>query len=60
VQRKVRLYDETTGLLIEEKWANADGTYSFPDLRTDLPFTVIAVDHLQAYNNVIAARVLAV
>ena len=59
VQRKVRLYESSTGLLIREQWSNSDGTYSFPGLRKDIAYTVSATDDLGNYNDVIAARVTA-
>jgi hypothetical protein len=60
VKRRVRLYEAKTGILILEKWANPDGTYSFPGVRRDLKYTVTATDYTNSYNDVIAANVTAV
>lgn len=58
-KRKVRLYEANTGILISEKWAGVDGSYSFTNLRGDIPYTITSTDHLNAYNDVVAAKVLA-
>jgi Concanavalin A-like lectin/glucanases superfamily len=60
VKRKVRLYESSTGVLLWEKWAANDGTYTFDTVSKAMEFTITAPDHTGIYNDVIAARVRAV
>lgn len=60
VKRRVRLYETSTGILIQEIWAGADGTYSFPGMKKGVQYTVTSLDYTNTYNDVIAARVEAV
>lgn len=59
-QRRVRLYESNTGILIREIWAANDGSYTFSGMRTDTDYTVTSTDYSKTYNDVIAARVRAV
>lgn len=60
VKRKVRLYESSTGVLLWEKWANDDGTYTFDTVSKAIEFTITSPDYAGIYNDVIAARVRAV
>lgn len=60
VKARIRLYEANSGQFIREMWSGADGTYTFPGLRTGIEYTVTAVDPSRNYNDVIAARVTAV
>jgi len=55
VSRKVRLFHETTGLLVKETWSDpVTGAYSFPYVRTDYIYTVVSYDHTGVNRAVIA------
>jgi len=56
-KRRVRLYEASTGVLIREQWAGADGSYRFEGLRKDYKYTVTAVDYSGVYNDVIKANI---
>ena len=58
--RKVRLYEAGTGILIREVWSATNGTYSFTGLRTDLKYTVTVTDDYETFNDMVAARITAV
>jgi hypothetical protein len=60
VKRKVRLYESSSGVLLWEKWANEDGTYTFDTVSKAIEFTITSPDCVGTYNDVIAARVRAV
>jgi hypothetical protein len=60
VKRRVRLYETSTGILIQEIWAGNDGAYSFPGMKKGVQYTVTSLDYTSTYNDVIAARVTAV
>jgi hypothetical protein len=56
-KRRVRLYDDRTGVLIREIWSADDGSYTFSGLRTDTKYTVSSTDYTELYNDVIAAHI---
>ena len=56
VKRRVRLYDANTGLLLCELWSASDGSYTFTGLRTDLKYTLSALDYSHSYADVISAN----
>lgn len=56
--RKVRLFNEATGILIAETWSDATtGAYSFTHIDPTQTYTVVGFDYTQAYRAVIADRV---
>lgn len=58
VKRKVRLYEQASGILVREIWANADGSYSFTGLNKGYKYTVTATDYPNYnYNDVIACNI---
>ena len=55
MRRRVRLFDERSGLLVREAWSDAaTGAYSFAGLDASRTYTVVAYDHDRAYRAVIA------
>ncbi len=55
MRRRVRLFDERSGLLVREAWSEAaTGAYSFAGLDATRTYTVVAYDHDHAYRAVIA------
>lgn len=55
MRRRVRLFDERSGLLVRETWSDAaTGAYSFAGLDAARTYTVIAYDHEHHYRAVIA------
>lgn len=55
MRRRVRLFDERSGLLVREAWSDAaTGAYSFAGLDASRTYTVVAYDHDHAYRAVIA------
>jgi hypothetical protein len=56
VQRRVRLYESSSGNFVREVWAGLDGTFVFKGLDKNKRFTITSHDHLTGYNDVIAAR----
>lgn len=60
VQRRVRLYETSTGNLIQEIWSAVDGTYSFPGMKKGIAYTLMAVDYTGTFDDVVIARVMAV
>lgn len=57
VKRRVRLYEAATGILVQEKWTDSNGNYSFIGVKTEYKYTVTAVDCTGTYNDVIAANI---
>lgn len=53
VARIIRAQDRTTGILVKEQWASADGSYSFRDLDVNRKYTIIGHDYTGTYNAVI-------
>ena len=53
VVRIIRAQDRTTGILVKEQWASADGSYSFRDLDVKRKYTIIGHDYTGTYNAVI-------
>lgn len=48
----VRVYEQKSGLFVAGGWTDASGNFSFPNLRSDLSYNVIAFDFVggeQAY-----------
>jgi Concanavalin A-like lectin/glucanases superfamily len=60
VKARVRIYEANSGQFIREMWSNSDGTYTFSGMRLGIEYTLTAVDPSRNYNDVIAARVMAV
>lgn len=59
VRRKVRLFRDRDGLMLEEQWSDATtGAYLFYGLNTTDTYTVISYDHTGAFRAVIADRVV--
>lgn len=56
VARKVRLFEEKSGLLIQEVWSDAAGNYSFSNL-SDNYYFITAHDHTLEFNGVIQSHV---
>lgn len=57
VKRRVRLYENSTGILLQEKWSNPDGTYEFTNLNPACKFTVTSTDYPNyTYNDTIACN----
>lgn len=55
LRRRVRLFDERSGLLVREAWSDAaTGAYGFAGLDATRTYTVVAYDHEHAYRAVIA------
>lgn len=55
MRRRVRLFDERSGLLVREAWSEAaTGAYSFAGLDATRTYTAVAYDHDRAYRAVIA------
>lgn len=55
MRRRVRLFDERSGLLVREAWSEAaTGAYSFAGLDATRTYTVVAYDHEHHYRAVIA------
>lgn len=55
MRRRVRLFDERSGLLVREAWSEAaTGAYSFAGIDAARTYTVVAYDHDRAYRAVIA------
>jgi len=57
VKRRVRLCSNSTGALIREIWSADSGAFSFDGLRTNIYYTLTALDYNQVYGDVIAARI---
>lgn len=56
--RKVRLFEEASGRMIQETWSDkATGNYVFTELNTQQRYTVVAYDYLNNYRAVIADNV---
>lgn len=58
-KRRVRLYENSTGILIREIWANIDGTYSFTGLNKGYIYTVTTTDIGNVYNDIIYSNITA-
>ena len=56
VPRKVRLFEENSGLLIQEVWSDAAGNYVFNGL-SDNYYFITAHDHTLEFNGVIQSHV---
>lgn len=56
VARKVRLFEEKSGLLIQEVWSDATGAYVFNGL-SDNYYFITAHDHTLEFNGVIQSHV---
>ncbi len=55
MRRRVRLFDERSGLLVREAWSEAaTGAYSFAGLDATRTYAVVAYDHEHHYRAVIA------
>lgn len=58
-KRRVRLYENSTGILIREMWSALDGTYSFTGLNTGYIYTVTTTDIGNVYNDIIYSNITA-
>ena len=57
VSRKVRLYRETDGDLVDETWSDpTTGAYTFNNIKSGFVYTVLSYDHTEVYRAVIADR----
>ena len=56
VRRKVRLYESSTGILIQEIYSGLNGAYSFTGLRTGFKYTITATDYNNIYDDVILSN----
>ncbi|MFZ9295692.1 MAG: hypothetical protein ACO259_05720, partial [Bacteroidia bacterium] len=56
VARKVRLFEEKSGLLIQEVWSDVAGNYSFVGLNDNYYF-ITAHDHTLEFNGVIQSHI---
>ena len=55
VERRVRLFDEKSGILVRQTWSNpATGAYIFENVQMSRRYTVIGYDHTGIYRGVIA------
>ena len=55
LRRKVRLFREVDGLLLQETWSDATtGVYTFSNLQTQYKYTVVSYDYTLNYRAVIA------
>ena len=55
VWRRVRLYDERSGLLVAETWSDpVTGAYAFNNIKRDAVYFVLAFDHTGDYRGVVA------
>lgn len=52
--RQVRLYDKSTGQLVNQTFSNAVGQYIFNNVDATREYFVVAHDHLRVYNGVIS------
>jgi hypothetical protein len=60
VQRRVRLFDERTGLLVREVFSDpVTGAYEFLYIGTEHPYTVVAYDYANNYRAVLADNISA-
>lgn len=59
-KRRVRLYENSTGILIREIWSAEDGTYTFIGLNKNYVYTVTSTDIDNVYNDVVFANITAV
>ena len=58
VQRRVRLFDEKTGLLVREMFSDpATGAYEFLYISTDHKYTVVSYDYANNYRAVLADNI---
>lgn len=58
-KRRVRLYENSTGILIREIWSALDGTYTFIGLNTGYIYTVTTTDIDNVYNDIIYSNITA-
>lgn len=59
VRRRVRLFEESSGVLVGEVWSNGDtGVYSFGFVDPARRYTVLSYDHLGTFRAVVADRVV--
>ena len=60
VQRKVRLIDEFTGLMVREVFSDAvTGAYEFMYVSTDHKYTVVSYDYANNFRAVLADNITA-
>lgn len=53
--RKVRMYDKNTGLLVQETWSHpTTGAYRFENFDETRTYFFVAHDHLNVWNGVIS------
>ncbi|MEP6587134.1 MAG: hypothetical protein ABJA84_00050 [Polaromonas sp.] len=55
--RKVRLIDESNGLLVRECWSTTAGDYEFQSIEPNRRYTVISYDHMHDKRAVIADNI---
>lgn len=59
VHRRVRLYRDRDGMLIQEQWSNATtGAYAFQYIEMDHTYTVITYDYTGTFRAVVADRIV--
>ena len=61
LRRRVRLFREVDGLLLQETWSDATtGAYTFANVQTEYRYTIISYDYLHNYRAVVAHNIAAV
>lgn len=61
LRRRVRLFREVDGLLLQETWSDATtGAYTFTGVQTEYRYTIISYDYLHNYRAVVADNIAAV
>lgn len=57
-RKRVRLYESSTGVLLQELWSDAStGAFRFPQLSSSIKFTLTATDDTGAYDDIILQRI---
>jgi len=60
LHRRVLLMDQRSQVVFRETWSDAaTGAYTFPGVKTGVPYTVLAYDYTGQYRAVIADNILA-
>ena len=55
VERRVRLFDEKSGILVRQTWSNpGTGAYVFENVQMSRRYTVIGYDHTGIYRGLSA------
>lgn len=54
----VRIYEKSSGRLIDQKYSNTDGDYKFINLKIGIKYTIIGFDPKSEFNAVIQDNVV--